>query len=163
MGTVDPPPRPRRKPGPPPSTGRRPIRHGTHAGYVAHRRRDEPACRACLTAHAAFTALHAPILPPPEPRLCPRCGDPFDPRGFCAHVRACAGRGRLQPIRAVARPAREPIPFLPVADLAFACACGHTFPVADGINQLVAHVVAEHHRPPTRDERTPKPARKDAA
>lgn len=31
----------------------RPIEHGTEAGYGAHLRRGEPACRSCLEAHAA--------------------------------------------------------------------------------------------------------------
>jgi hypothetical protein len=33
-----------------------PIKHGTPAGYAAHRRRKEPACPACTKAHSAKTA-----------------------------------------------------------------------------------------------------------
>lgn len=33
-------------------TPTRPINHGTEGGYMAHRRRNEPACTDCLAAHA---------------------------------------------------------------------------------------------------------------
>jgi len=46
------PPRPKPKPPPPPP--RQPIRHGTRAGWAAHRRRDEPACVSCLAANAEY-------------------------------------------------------------------------------------------------------------
>jgi hypothetical protein len=34
------------------------IRHGTNAGYAAHRARGEDACRACRHAHAAYNRRH---------------------------------------------------------------------------------------------------------
>ena len=30
------------------------MRHGTHGGYVLHRRRGEDACTACLAAHSVY-------------------------------------------------------------------------------------------------------------
>jgi hypothetical protein len=34
------------------------IRHGTNAGYAAHRARGEDACQACRHAHAAYNRRH---------------------------------------------------------------------------------------------------------
>jgi hypothetical protein len=34
------------------------IRHGTNAGYAAHRARGEDACRACRHAHATYNRQH---------------------------------------------------------------------------------------------------------
>ena len=35
-----------------------PIRHGTAAGYKAHRRRNEPACHACREANNAYSRTY---------------------------------------------------------------------------------------------------------
>jgi WhiB family redox-sensing transcriptional regulator len=42
--------------GPKPSTTLKPIKHGTDAGYNAHRYRGEQPCQWCREAHAAYNA-----------------------------------------------------------------------------------------------------------
>lgn len=45
----------------------KPIAHGTTAGYSAHRRRDEPACDLCATAHAERITARADRATPIKP------------------------------------------------------------------------------------------------
>jgi WhiB family redox-sensing transcriptional regulator len=42
--------------GPKPGTTLKPIKHGTDAGYNAHRRAGTPTCVSCREAHAAYEA-----------------------------------------------------------------------------------------------------------
>jgi hypothetical protein len=44
------------KRGPKPGTALKPIKHGTDAGYNAHRYRGERPCESCREAHAAYRA-----------------------------------------------------------------------------------------------------------
>lgn len=169
--------RTRRKDRCPMTAQRKPIRHGTNAGYQTHLRRGIEPCDNCLAAHREYQRVAAePAEPAAAGRTCPTCGRIFHPKGINRHEQACAERhGRLEQavvhhqtgITTIAEPrapqARLPKHFgrvEPAVHVRLECECGHH---TDNVTRLIEHTLTTHGRGPTRTERTPRTHRKDIA
>lgn len=149
-------------------TKRRPIKHGTDGGYVAHLRRDEPVCDACAAAHAARrrdnkSARGRTSEANSELVMCPHCGRKMRRGGYIAHRRRLHSASNAEPVRVDlldgVRIPDAPCPATRAATVDgydFACdSCDEQYAK---IANLIAHIIGVHRRSPTRAERTPRRA-----